>query len=245
MPAWHTRTAYFVGRLSTEEFENIDDLSRELTSAGELGFLVGEADALRESIGFRLGLHQAARAAFGVRPAGATPLMAEEHGIVINIEGHLYGVTVEGAWRLREYLPADASGLGASTAVRVRLEQLVYEADELELESPPSRLTKAEKQALYGALCSWLDDVTVDAFPPRMMALRYALYVEDVNDVEFRPVFLAYADGRREDREDVLVTGFGVRVRRAPLAARLLDRAAHARGCEARSCLPRGLVGEA
>ena len=133
--------------------------------------------------------------------------MAEEHGIVINIEGRLYGVTVEEAWKLREYLPADASGLGASTAVRVRLEQLVYEADELELESPPSRLTKAEKQALYGALCSWLDDVTVDAFPPRMMALRYALYVEDVNDVEFRPVFLAYADGRREHREDVLVTG--------------------------------------
>ena len=52
MPAWHADAAYFVGRLSTEEFENIDDLSRELTSAGELGFLVGEADALRESIGF-------------------------------------------------------------------------------------------------------------------------------------------------------------------------------------------------
>lgn len=130
-------------------------------------------------------------------------------GVVFNVDGRAFPLTVEEAWTLRSHLPALPEELlgGASTAMAVRLEQLVHEADGLAVQSPSMRAFHDEKIVLRLALDTWLHTVKATAFPDRAWALRDALFIEDLGALAFRDVVLRFADGREEHQQDVLVTG--------------------------------------
>src|SRR4051794_30755685 len=86
----------------------------------------------------------------GHRTAGGCPtLSCMDPGVVFNVDGIAYGLSVEEAWKLKEHLPLDVPGLaGVAKVVSVQLEELVYQADGLNPPSPPINVFHSEKPAL-------------------------------------------------------------------------------------------------
>jgi hypothetical protein len=131
-----------------------------------------------------------------------------EFGVLFNVDGRHYPLTVEEAWLLREHLPTSDEPLGGpSAAVAVRLEQVVLEADGIAQLSPEMPVFNTEKCAICRGLDNWLHAVKADAFPDHAWALRDALFVEDLGELAFRDVVFRFRDGQEAHVQDVLVTG--------------------------------------
>jgi len=129
-------------------------------------------------------------------------------GVVIEMDGVRYPLTVEEAWTLREYVESSDELLGGpGEALRVLLKEMVEWADGLVDEAPAAAIFHTEKAALAHALNLWLEDVKWENFPPRAIALRDGIFIDQLGSPEVRNVLLHFKDGHDERVREVVVEG--------------------------------------
>jgi hypothetical protein len=134
--------------------------------------------------------------------------MSLEPGVIIDIDGIRYPLTVEEAWTLRAHVdPSDELLGGPAEAVRVLLKELVERADGLVPEAPAARIFETEKGVLAHALNMWLHAVKAPNFPPRAMALRDGFFIHHLGSLAVRNVLLRFKDDHEERVRGVVVEG--------------------------------------
>jgi hypothetical protein len=114
---------------------------------------------------------------FGEWPVVYLDSIGGQKMAIFLVDGGKYSLSPGELAQLDDRLRRLAGGslVSSATTVAVRIEQLIEDAvaDSGSMEFFPS-----EKAVLRSVIGEWLNDVGAEAFPPRVMELRYALHAE-------------------------------------------------------------------